>query len=56
MPTDLEALAARKRHAKTQAENERSAMLASLAACVAVLILMSAFPTLAAAMAYLGRY
>jgi hypothetical protein len=56
MPTDLDALAARKRHAKAQAENESSAMLASLAVCLAVVILMSAFPTFAAAMAYLGRY
>ena len=56
MPTDLDALAARGRRAKARARNDSSAMLASLAVCLVVLILMSAFPTLAASTAYLGQY
>ena len=56
MPTDLDALAARGRQAKAGPRNDSSVILASLAVCRAVLILMSAFPTLAAAMAYLGQY
>jgi hypothetical protein len=54
MPTDLAALAMRKRHASRQAKDEQSAMLASLVVCLAVLVLMFAFPTLANSMASLG--
>ena len=56
MPTDLVALAARKRHERARAANEMSAMLASLGVCLVNLILIFAFPTLANAVAVLGQY
>lgn len=56
MPTDLDALVTRNREATATAENEKSIMLASFIVCLAVLRLMFAFPTLAKAVALLGRY
>lgn len=56
MPTDLVALAARKRHERARAANEMSAMLASLGVCLVNPILIFAFPTLANAVAVLGPY
>jgi hypothetical protein len=56
MPTDLAALAVRKRYAVMLAENNNSLMVLSLIAYQIVVALLFVFPAFASATALLGNY
>jgi hypothetical protein len=56
MPTDLIALAERKRHAHALAQNNKAIMLLSVIACQVILALLFALPVFAEATALLGEY
>jgi hypothetical protein len=56
MPTDLIALAERRRCALALKQNNEAIMLLSLIACEIILALLFAFPAFAEATALLGEY
>ena len=56
MPTDLIALAERRRRALALAQNNEAIMLLSFIACEIILALLFAFPSFAEATALLGEY